>query len=467
MKKSFEKDRRPNVIWIVTDQMRAQAMGFKGDPNVRTPNLDGMAREGVVFDNAVSGTPWCCPFRGALLTGLYPHKNGVTETPKALDPTIPTIAEPFKANGYHTAWVGKWHLDGSNFVTHYIPKERRGGFDYFMGYENNNNQNECWVVGNDCEEFKRLEGYETDALSDIFMNHIEEHVGDNKEDYDPFFAVLSVQPPHNPYVTPYDTDGSFKYYKNPTDIKLRPNVPPGKWSDIARMDLAGYYGMIENIDTNIGRIRKKLAEMDIDRETYIVFMSDHGDCLYSHGQQYKSSPWEESIRIPFIVTRVGDGYHMKSKDTKALLNHIDIAPTTLGLCGIDVPEAMDGYDFSSECLDKEDMCYKENPNEQPTTAYLQQIPRKFHPHGISKQWRGVVTKDGLKYVCYPNHEAFMFNLNDDPYEMSNLCLDIVFYKEKEELHQILQDYITSTGDEFELPDITLPKKANKMKIEVT
>ncbi|MFI3326939.1 MAG: sulfatase [Clostridia bacterium] len=456
MENFFHSEKRPNVIWVVVDQMRAQAMGFMGDCNVRTPNLDNMAREGVVFRNAVSGTPWCCPFRGSLLTGLYAHKNGVTQTPKALDPTIPTITKPFKDSGYHTAWVGKWHLDGSNYVTHYIPKERRGGFDYFMGYENNNNQNECYVFGNDCEKPQRLKGYETDELTKMFLNHIENHVTE-KEDYDPFFAVLSVQPPHDPYVTPYDTDGSFKYYKNPENIKLRHNVPPGVWSQTAKNDLAGYYGMIENIDTNMGIIRNKLAQLNIDRETYVVFMSDHGDCLYSHGQQHKSSPWEESIRIPFIVSRVGGNCHMNLKNTNAMLNHIDIAPTTLGLCGIEVPNDMVGYDFSSQCVSKSNECYKENSKPEPTAAYLQQIPRKYHKHVINKQWRGVVTQDGYKYVCCPNHEVFMFNLNDDPFEMSNLCFDTFYNDKKEELHKLLKDFITDTEDSFELPDISLQR----------
>lgn len=455
LKNSFEKDRKPNVIWVLVDQMRAQAMGFTGDPNVRTPNLDNLARDGVAFTSAVSGTPWCCPFRGALLTSLYPQANGVTETPSPLKPTIPTITAPFKDAGYHTSWIGKWHLDGSNLVTHYIPPERRGGFDYFMGFENNNNQNESYVFGNDSEKPVRLKGYETDSLTEMFIEHLRNHVG-GKEDYQPFFSVLSVQPPHNPYVPPTDVTGEGKYYHNPSDIKLRPNVPPaGKWPNKARRDLAGYYGMIENIDTNIGKLRMALKELDVDRETYIIFMSDHGDCLSSHGQCCKSSPWEESIRIPFIVSCVGSAYHMKTGFSNSLVNHIDIAPTTLGLCGIDIPKSMVGYDYSSECIKRDRLEYHEAKTPSPESAYLQQIPRKFQPHTIHKEWRGVVTKDGWKYICTPGAEFAMFDLNDDPYEMANLCFDIAYQKEKERLHKMLQDYIIDTKDEFKLPDITV------------
>ncbi len=453
-KGSFGGNKKKNIIWVITDQMRAQAMGFMGDPNVRTPNLDNMAREGVAFTSAISGAPWCCPFRGALLTGQYPHVNGVVKTPMQLSPSAKTIVSPLKDNGYHTAWVGKWHLDGSNHVTHYVPPENRAGFDYFMGYENNNNQNESYVFGNDCEEFTRIRGYETDALNDIFINHIRAHVGDDEE-YQPFFAVLSIQPPHTPYVTPYDETGTAKYYKNPHDIKLRANVPPGKWADEAKFTLAGYYGMIENIDANIGKLRRSLQDMGIDRDTYIMFMSDHGDMHGSHGQSQKSTPWEESIRIPFIVSSVGSNYHMKSGDSKALINHVDIAPTTLGLCGIDVPETMQGYDYSSLCLKTDDASYKQNPAEIPQSAYLQQIVRKRHPHSINKQWRAVVTMDGYKYVCFPNTDAMLFNLNEDPYEMANICFDQCYYEEKVRLHKILQQYIIDLEDDFELPDIDI------------
>lgn len=453
-KLAFSSGRKPNIIWVIADQMRAQAMSFKGDTNVRTPNIDNLAREGVSFDNAVSGAPWCCPFRGALLTGLYPHKNGVTQTPKALDPNIPTISTAFKESGYHTAWFGKWHLDGSNQSTHLIPKERRGGFDYFMGYENNNNQNECYIFGNGCEEPKRLDGYETDSLTDLLIDHLYEHTQD-EENYKPFFATLSVQPPHFPYVTPTDVTGDGKYYHHPSDITLRPNVPPGKWSDEARLDLAGYYGMIENLDTNIGKLRMAIKKMGVDRETYIIFMADHGDCINSHGQWQKSSPWEESIRIPFIVSCVGTNYHLKSGRSNAVLNHIDIAPTTLGLCGIDIPEYMVGYDYSELCLKKDSPEYHENNKPKPTSAYLQQIPRKYHPHSMHMPWRAVVTEDNWKYVCLPNRDHMLFNLNDDPYEMANLCFDVLYQKEKEHLHSILQQYIIDTEDYFELPDIRI------------
>ncbi len=448
--------RKPNVLWIFGDQHRAQALSHRGDANVRTPNIDNLAREGVRFDCAVAGAPWCSPFRGALLTGQYPHQNGVTRTPSALDPSIPTVAQAFNEAGYHTAYVGKWHVDGSNAREHYIPPERRGEFRYWMGYENNNNQNECYVFGSESESPQRLEGYETDALSDLLIKHLEGHVG-NAQEYKPFFAVLSVQPPHNPFVGPTNHQGCSRSI-HPSEIELRPNVPHvSSIREQAALDLAGYYEMIENLDYNVGRIREALKRMDVDRETYVVFFSDHGEMAGSHGQWGKSSPWEESIRIPFIIGKVGGTYNAKVGRTDAVLNHVDITPTTLGLCGIPVPKHLVGHDYSAHCIRPKSPEFKGHPkpSDEPDSAYLQQIPRKFHAHSVHRAWRGVRMRDGWKYVCTPGNDWQLFNTQEDPYEQANHVYDRAYQEQKERLHARLEQWIKETGDEFELPDISI------------
>ena len=123
---SFRPLRKPNVIWVFGDQHRAQALSHRGDPNVFTPNIDNLSRTGMNFECAVSGAPWCTPFRGALLTGKYPHQNGVIRTPSLLNPDIPTVAHSFNDAGYHTAYGGKWHLDASNHREHYVPPPSQG-----------------------------------------------------------------------------------------------------------------------------------------------------------------------------------------------------------------------------------------------------------------------------------------------------------------------------------------------------
>ncbi len=447
--------RRPNLIWIFGDQHRAQALGYRGDPNVRTPHIDNLARKGRSFDCAVAGAPWCSPFRGALLTGTYPHQNGVIQTPGALDPALPTVARPFREAGYHTAWIGKWHLAGSNSRTHYVRPEQRGGFDYWMGYENNNNQHECYVYGTESEQPRRLDGYETDALTDLFIRHLEAHT--RQAAYPPFFAVLSVQPPHNPYVPP----GPSPYGPPlaPAAVQLRRNVPDIPWvTENARRDLAGYYGMIENLDWNIGRIAAALRRLDLDRDTWIVFFSDHGDMLGSHAQWEKSAPWEEAIRIPFIISHVSGSDIMPTGPCDAVLNHVDIAPTSLGLCGIPVPAWMRGHDYSANCRfgpdgwSRPDLAARE-----PDSAYLQQIPRKFHPLCPNKAWRGVLMRDGWKYVCTPGNDWLLHNTREDPYEQANYVHNTRFQPQRARCWDALKAWIERTGDDFPLPPRDLPR----------
>ena len=453
MMKNMPSPRKPNVIWIFGDQHRAQSLGYRGDPNLCTPNIDNLARNGRRFDQAVAGAPWCCPFRAALLTGLYPHQNGVPQTPGRLDPSIPTVTAPLRENGYHTAYVGKWHLSGSNSPDHRIPTQERGGFDFWQGYENNNNQQEVFVYGTNAETPRRLPGYETDSMTDIFLEHLSGHVEKDGEDYQPFFAVLSVQPPHSPYVPPHSS-GRSGNPRNPSAIKLRPNVPPVPWvQEKARLDIDGYCAMIENLDDNIGRIRQKLKDLAVDQDTWFVFFSDHGDMLGSHAQWEKSSPWEESIRIPFIVSRLGGQERMRSGICDAVLNHVDIAPTTLGLCGIQPPDTMVGHNYAHECFADQDPVKQRTPppGEAPESAFLQQIPRKFHPHSVNKAWRGVVTRDGWKYVCQEGTDWLLHNLREDPYELANYAHDHVFREARQRCHDLLTQWIEKTGDTFPLP----------------
>ncbi len=444
--------KRPNVVWIMSDQHRAQALGWNGDVNLCTPAIDNLARSGVVFSNAVAGTPWCTPFRSALLTGMYPHQTGCTETPSRLDPRYRTVAQAFNDAGYHTAWVGKWHLAGSNSSDHRVPVDERGGFAYWRGYENNNKQNDVWVYGGESEESERLSDYETRSLSRMFLDHLESQVTGHPDT--PFFAVLSVQPPHSPYVPP-----DCESVRPPADITLRPNVPVSDTvQQKARRDISGYAAMVEEVDRTVEAVWSGLRRLGVDRETYVIYLSDHGDMLGSHGQWEKSSPWEESIRIPFVIGCTGSHAHIQVGEVDHPLNHVDIAPTSLGLCGIDTPEAMVGYDFSHMVVhpDRRFPRHEARHTPPPESALLQQIPRKFHPNSVNRAWRAVVTRDGWKYVCTPGNDWLLFDLNDDPNEMNNLCYNTRFQVQKERLHGELVRRLEQTGDAFVLPDIALP-----------
>ncbi|MBV9036133.1 MAG: sulfatase [Acidobacteriaceae bacterium] len=434
---------RPNVIWVIADQFRAQALSQNGDPNARTPNLQRAEVNGVGFTQNVSGFPLCCPFRGSMLTSRYPHEC-VPGHEYPLPAGQPTIADVFNANGYGTAYFGKWHLGGFHetsgraafFIT---DPTRRGGFQKWIGYENNNSQWDCWVHGGAGKNafHYRLPGYETDALTDLFLNYI-------KEQTKPFFAVLSVQPPHDPYVAPE----RFMAHYNPAQIQLRENVASvARVREQARRDLAGYYAQIENLDWNYGRIIKTLEDNRQLQNTHVLFFSDHGDMHGSHGMFRKTNPYEEAIRTPMILSGglpVYDGW--KDGRKPVLSNHVDIAPTTLGLCGITKPDWMRGTDYSHYRIDKP------APGPEPDSAYLQLVVPSGHFNSVNTPYRGLVTKDGWKLICTENFTWLLFNLNEDPYEEANQAQNNEYRAERKRLLTRLKQWIGDTEDKFRIPE---------------
>lgn len=445
----LRKERKPNLIWVFGDQHRGQALSSMGDGNVKTPNIDLLASDGVNFINARSGFPLCCPFRGSLLTSIYPHKC-VPGHEYRMDPNQKTIADVFNEHGYESAYFGKWHLDGfkeseGRAAFHKVPRDRRGGFTHWLGYENNNSQWDSWLHGHykgrEKEHF-RLPGYETDSLTDLFISYLAEMAEEQKTSEKPFFAVLSVQPPHNPYHAPADYMSDHK----PTDLVLRPNVPcHAKVRQQAKNELAGYYAQIENLDYNLGRIMSKLSDSQLLENTHVLFFSDHGDSHGSHGLFRKTNPYEESVRIPFIVGGAGRRYAPYiTGESDLLINHVDIAPTSLGLCDITPPVWMEGTDYSfCRLSDKE----RENI---PDSIFMQSVVSTGHYNSIEEPWRGLVSKDGWKFVSFQKMPWLLFNLKDDPYEQVNLAHNVSYSDIRLNLKQKLEQWIKSTGDDFKL-----------------
>ncbi|WP_269523106.1 sulfatase family protein [Coraliomargarita parva] len=441
--------KRPNIIWFIVDQMRAQATGANGDPNVLTPNLDNMAIAGTNFTAAVSGYPLCCPYRASMLTSRYAHNHSVQLHEDRLDPSYELVTDVMNENGYETVYFGKWHVAGfkesqGRAALWTVPKECRGRFDTWVGYENNNSQWDCYLHGHDGEqeiEHFKLNGYETDCLTDMALDRIRAR----REDDPPLFMVVSVQPPHVPGLAP----AANRHYQA-QQLTLRPNVPKSSEAR-ARFDLSGYYAQIENADANLGRIMDALREQDMINDTHVMFFSDHGDMMGSHGRFGKCVPHEESIRVPFLI---GGGQPMryngqKTGNAPCLVNHVDVAPTTLGLAGIEVPNWMEGFDYSHRRTGRN---YDERIELEPESAYLQLLG----PRETSYAWRCVVTRDGWKYACVENGEWLLFNLNDDPYEQCNLAFNVNYHTKREEMRTLLKEWVEKTGDSFQTPKPNSP-----------
>lgn len=440
---------RPNIIWVFGDQQPAHTLSCSGSPNTVTPNIDALAVHGVRFSNAYSTNPLCCPARGSLLTGRYSH-HCVPGHQHPLPAGSPTVAHEFARNGYQTGYFGKWHLDGfdetnGRAALHTVPRDRRGGFSTWLGYENNNSQWDCFVHGHASDgaeiSHHRLPGYETDELTSRFLGYL----GERAIDGTPFFGVLSVQPPHDPYVAPPE----YMQRHNPRQVLLRPNVPrvPAVESR-ARREFAGACAMIENLDANVGRIISTLDELGLRDSTWIVFFSDHGDLHGSHGQFRKTSPYQESIQIPCIVTPPrGENYAAYTVDESTQpIGLVDVAPTSLGLCGFQPPEWMEGSNLAPICR-----APRSALDDAPDSVFVQSVIPTRHRDSVDRPWRAVVHRDGWKYVCFEESDWLLSHLPSDPYEQVNLAHNPSARDEKVRLRGLLNEWIERTGDSFSVP----------------
>jgi len=190
-----QNNKAPNVVFVLADEWRAQATGFNDDPNVKTPNLDRLADKAHNFTNAISCCPVSGPYQASLLTGQYPLSTKFIINDVQLDPEAPSMAKIFKAAGYETGYIGKWHLDGQG-RSNFIPVERRQGFDYWKVLECEHNYNNSFYWGNDDKKAK-WDGYDAYAQTTDAIKYIKDRKQSNK----PFLMVLAWGPPHTPFKT--------------------------------------------------------------------------------------------------------------------------------------------------------------------------------------------------------------------------------------------------------------------------
>jgi arylsulfatase A-like enzyme len=438
---SKEAARRPNLVLLLADQWRAQAAGYAGNPDVITPNLDRLAKESANFTNAVSGCPVCCPYRASLITGRYPLTHGVFLNDVRLNNDAVSIAQAYNNAGYDTAYIGKWHLDGDQRSA-FIPRERRQGFGFWRALGCTHDYNNSFYYADERVKLK-WEGYDAIAQTEEARRYIREHAKGR-----PFVLFLSWGPPH----TPYDTaPRRYRELFDGEDLTLRPNVP-GKNEDRARKDIAGYYAHIAALDDCIAKILETLKETGLADDTIVVFTSDHGDMLYSQGEQKKQRPWNESIMVPFLV-RYPTALGRAGRTIDMPINTPDIMPTLLGLSGIEIPDTVEGADFSAIARGAE---------QSGDNAALITCPSPFgqwkrKKHG-GREYRGVRTRR-YTYVRDLNGPWLLYDNERDPYQLENLCNKGEYSELRQKLEGLLAQKLKQTNDEF-LPGSEYIKKWN-------
>ena len=425
-----ERARKPNVVFVFADQWRAQAAGYAGDASIRTPNLDRLAGESVNFTNAVSCCPVCSPYRASLITGCYPLTHGVFLNDVCLGTGMVSIAEAFNDAGYTTGYIGKWHLDGHG-RSNYIPPERRHGFQFWKALECTHDYNNSHYYADDDTTKRTWDGYDAVAQTREAQRYIREHAGDG-----PFALFLSWGPPHNPYDTP---PAEYRQYYDPAGLVLRPNVPDAAAAAV-RKDLVGYYAHCSALDACVGALIQTLKENAIEEHTVFVFTSDHGDMLGSQGERRKQRPWDESIRVPFLLRYPARlGRHSRSITTP--LNTPDIMPTLLSLCGVEIPRTVEGRDRAALALGA-----KESKDNAALIACYAPFGEWTRAEG-GREYRGVRTPR-FTYVRDLEGPWLLYDNRDDPHQMANLAGQASVARVQADLDAVLARKLAETRDAF-------------------
>ncbi|WP_431127590.1 arylsulfatase [Flagellimonas flava] len=417
-----QNQERPNVIVIITDDQGYGDLGITGNPHVQTPVLDQLATESVRFNNFYV-SPVCAPTRSSLLTGRYSLRTGVRDTYNGgaiMASNEVTIAEMLKQGGYTTGVFGKWHL-GDNYPSR--PSDQ--GFDesvihlsggmgqvgdittYFKGDTSyfdpvlwHNNKQEAY------------EGY----CSDIFTDQAIQFIENNKAS--PFFCYLSFNAPHTPLQVP---DEYYQKYKDidPASGFDGDDRPFPEMSEKDKEDARKIYAMVTNIDDNLGKLLKKLDELQLSKNTLVVFMTDNGpqQRRYVAGMRgRKGNVYQGGVRVPFYVKY--PAAFAQNKDIETMSAHIDVLPTLAELCKVDLPQdrKIDGKSLlpliqgkNVDWADRSLFFY-----------WTRRYPELYYNMALQK--------DGYKLVGKTNYnaalEAFeLFNLKSDPYEQNNLVLE--------------------------------------------
>ncbi|WP_114579272.1 sulfatase-like hydrolase/transferase [Saliphagus sp. LR7] len=431
-------DDRPNVLVVLTDQQRWDTVGAYGSPMDLTPTLDAMADRGTRAEHAVSSQPLCGPCRGCLQTGQYATENGVWRNAESLPDVDHLLARQFATEGYETAYVGKWHLAGTQKDP--VPPERRGGYDHWIAAdvpEFTSHPFEGHLFDADGERVTFEDQYRVDAYTDHAIETLEAISSLD----DPFFCFLSYLEPHHQndmetYVAPEGYADRYDDPWIPPDLHGR----PGDWY----AELPDYYGICRRIDENLARLFDTLDRLDERENTVVMFASDHGCHFWTRPGEYKRSAHESSIRVPFIVDGPGfdDGGVVEEP-----VELVDLAPTCLDAAGIEVPDVMQGRSVLS-LIEGETTDWREEAFVQISESEIGRAIR-------TDRWKYAVAAPELNgwrsgmddpssdiYV-----ERYLYDLRADPAERVNLVGRPEYREVADDLMARLADRMIAAGEQ--------------------
>ena len=462
---------RFNILFLMTDQHHHSVLGCAGNPLVKTPNLDKFAGQGARFTNAVCATPFCSPTRASLLTGLWPHTHGVVQNVaanrKGLDDKIVATEQILFDKKYFTAQMGKWHLGDTADLRCYRggknglvkdeyqsfvrgiskdkwPEPRDGEVrvgDVAMLPEMAEVRKQDVAGTKNPEEVTRIGRHlipPEDTYESWLADRCIEMLGKHKDES--FMITYSVSPPHAPWIVPEPYYSMYDPAKMPlpkswghvpevyanTRAAHLGNVMGEK---LVREQLRCYYGQVTMMDACVGRILKALADQGLERDTLVVFLSDHGDMQGAHGMVGKSvnAYYEEIVRVPLMVRypraiKAGTVIHGHA-------NSVDIMPTLLEYAGVPIPKGVHGKSLKPMIEGK--------AADQERLGFCERGARAGSRMIRTESW---------KYAVYDDGRRELFDLKKDPDEMNDLSADSAHRSTLAELHRKLRLQMDETND---------------------
>ena len=463
--------KRFNILFLITDQHNHSVLGCAGNPIVKTPNLDKLASQGARFTNACCATPFCSPTRASLLTGMWPHTHGITQNiagkKTGLDDKTVATEQILFDKGYFTNQMGKWHLgDISSFRCYdkdstgqlkdeyrdYLaalpkdkwPKLKPGEVkvgEVAMLPEMDEVRKKDTAGGKNPDEVSKIgrllvppeHTYES-WLTDRCIGLLKKHKDDN------FMITWSVGPPHAPWICPEPYYSMYDPAKMPLPKSWEKCPPEYKTSratqmgrqmgeKLVREQMRCYYGQVTMVDSYVGRILKALSDEGLEKNTIVVYLSDHGDMQAAHGMAGKSvnSFFEEIVRVPMIIRYPGE---IKAGTVvNGHANSVDIMPTLLEYGGMQAPKGIHGKSLKplieGKVKDSERLGYCERGN---------------------KDYSRMVRTEQWKYSIYSDGRRELFDLKNDPGEMTNLAADASRASTVADLHAKLRRHMAETAD---------------------
>ena len=424
--------KRPNILVIYPDQMRTDVMGCAGNPCIKTPNIDRLAMEGVRFENAFTSFPLCSPFRASLFTGKYAHSNGQFANHYPIPLGQDFLAEILRDSGYQTGYIGKWHLNGGIKPGFVPPGDRRLGFEHFVGFNRGHFYFNS-IYYRDTEQPYHSPRYEPDFQTDHLIEFMDSCT--QTDDEKPFFAMVCLGIPHPPLVAP-------PYYRDlysPDEVPVRDNVPSDPEAQTkARNFLAGYYGLVANVDHNVGKVLDWLDKRGLADDTLVILLSDHGEMAGEHGMSGKKNPYDNSMRVPLIVRypRRFSAGHVTSSMVDV---SVDTMPTLLEICDLPIPDAVQGMSYLSLLDGRQDSARSE--------VYYEIIMEREGPERFPVPERGVRTPEWL-YVRTKDSPKMLFDLRTDPLEMNNLVGESRYNDTIRRFDRLLMEHMARTDDDW-------------------